>query len=126
MSKLIINFTRQLSTLVKAGIPLLRALQIIAPQIEHRRFRDVVEQILLDVEEGKSLSEALSLHRRYFSNFYVNMIKAAEVNGNMTQVLKDLSDYLVQNRKLVNSVRSAMMYPIFVLFIVYRGRFFAL
>ncbi|MDD4909431.1 MAG: type II secretion system F family protein [Candidatus Omnitrophica bacterium] len=116
MSKLIISFTRQLSTLVKAGIPLLRALQIIAPQVQDRRFRNAVEQVLIDVEEGKSLSEALSLHRRYFSNFYINMIKAAEVSGNLAAVLKELSDYLVQNRKLLNSVRSAMMYPIFVLF----------
>jgi len=112
---MIIFFTRQLYILIKAGIPLLKALQIICIQLPAGKFKRDIELIIQDVQEGKSFSESLSNSTRFFSLFYINLIKAAEVSGNMTGILKELSSHLVQQRRITRQVQAALMYPVLVL-----------
>lgn len=114
---MLIVFTRQLYTLIKTGIPLLKALQIITVQLPLGKFRSNVESIIQGIQEGKSFSESLSIAPQYFSLFYINMIKAAEVSGNLTGILKELSQHLIQNRRITRQVQAAFMYPILVLVI---------
>lgn len=112
---MIISFTRQLYVLLKAGIPLLKALQIVHSQLSAGRFKNEIGIIVQDIEGGKSLSEAISLNPRFFSLFYINMIKAAEVSGNMVMVLKDLSEHLIKHQRITRQVQAAFMYPVLVL-----------
>lgn len=114
---MIIPFTRQLYTLIKTGIPLLKALQIISVQLPAGRFKTNIEVIIQNIQEGKSFSESLSTAPRFFSLLYINMIKAAEVSGNLTEILRELSQHLVQSRRVSRQVQAAFMYPILVLVI---------
>lgn len=114
---MIISFTRQLYILIKAGIPLLKALQIICVQLPAGKFKQNLEGVVQDIQEGKSFSESLTNYPKYFSLFYVNMIKAAEVSGNLMDILKDLSQHLIQQRRITRQVQSAVMYPALVLII---------
>jgi type IV pilus assembly protein PilC len=112
---MLISFSRQLYVLIKAGIPLLKALQIIFAQLPTGKFKDNIENIIHDIQEGKSLSEGLSNCPKFFSLFYINMIKAAEVSGNLVAVLKDLSQHLIQSNRIKRQVQTAFLYPVFVL-----------
>lgn len=114
---MVINFTRQLYTLIKAGLPLLKALQIIYSQLPPGRFKDDIEKVISDVQEGKSLSESLSSSSHFFSLFYINMIKAAEASGNLIGILKELWQHLTRHSRITRQVRAAFMYPIMVLII---------
>jgi len=88
---MIIFFTRQLYILIKAGIPLLKALEIICVQRPQGKFKRDIEPMIQDVQEGKSFSESLSRYPKFFSLFYINLIKAAEVSGNLAGIFKELS-----------------------------------
>lgn len=114
---MVIPFTRQLYTLIKTGVPLLKALQIITVQLPPGRFKKSVEEIIQGIQEGKSFSESLSAAPHFFSSLYINMIKAAEVSGNLTQILKELSQHLVESRRINRQVQAAFMYPVLVLII---------
>jgi type II secretory pathway component PulF len=114
---MVIPFTRQLYILIKSGIPLLKSLQVNSVQLPKGKFKDVIDGIIQEIQEGKNLSEALSSARKYFSLFYINMIKAGEVTGNLTAVLKELSEHLVQHDRIKQQVRSAFMYPVFILIV---------
>jgi len=107
--------TRQLATLVKAGMPLLRALRTISDQLEPGILRQVFASVAHDVEAGVKLSEALSSHPRCFPSFYVNMVRAGEVGGLLDEILKRLAELLERQRRLRERVRSALMYPAFVM-----------
>lgn len=111
---MMLTFTRQLYTLIKAGIPLLKALQVIVAQIPKGKQRVKMEALIQQIQEGKSLSEALAAHGG-FTLFYINMIKAAEVSGNLEGILKELSEHFATQRRITQQVRAAFMYPIFVL-----------
>lgn len=112
---MVINFTRQLYTLMKAGVPLLKALQIMYSQLPPGKFRGNIEKLISDIQEGKSFSESLSLSTRFFSLFYTNMIKAGEISGNLTGILKELSQHLLNQRRITRQVQAALIYPVFVL-----------
>lgn len=114
---MLIFFTRQLYILIKAGIPLLKALQIICAQLPEGNFRLYIEGIVEDIQEGRSFSDSLSASPKFFSQFYINMIKAAEVSGNLNGILKELSQHLVSHRRITRQVQAAIMYPALVLFI---------
>jgi type II secretory pathway component PulF len=111
---MVITFTKQLYTLMKAGVPLLKAMQIIVAQLPAGKFRNTMELLVQDIIEGKSLSASLSNAPAYFSVFYINMIKAAEASGNLVAVLKELVEHFVQQKRITRQVQSAIMYPIFV------------
>jgi type II secretory pathway component PulF len=107
--------TRQLATLVKAGMPLLRALRTVSDQLDPGPLRDVFATVASDVEAGVKLSEALSSHPHWFAPFYVNMVRAGELGGLLDEILKRLADLLERQARLRDRVRSALMYPAFVM-----------
>lgn len=107
--------TRQLATLVKAGMPLLRTLRTVSDQLDPGPLRDVLALVATDVESGLKFSEALSHHPKWFPPFYVNMVRAGEVGGLLDEILKRLAELLEKQARLRDRVKSALMYPAFVL-----------
>ena len=110
-------FTFQLATLVKAGIPLDRALVTCSEQAESAELRRLVEDIRADVEQGSSLSEAMAKHPKHFNDLYTNMVRSGQEGGVLGLVLGRLSEFSRQQRELRDSVVSALIYPIILLFI---------
>lgn len=108
----ILVFTRQLSTIVNAGLPLLQGLDILAEQMDDPRFSRVCQEIASDVEGGESFSEALKKHPRIFSDLYVSMVRSGEASGNLDGVLLQLADYMEAMAELKRRIRSAMTYPV--------------
>ncbi len=104
--------TRQLATIVNAGLPLMQGLDILAEQCENPRLEVVLKQISQDVEAGESFSDALRKHPRAFSKLYVSMVRAGEASGNLDGILLRLADYMEANENLKRKVRSAMTYPV--------------
>ncbi|WP_019570494.1 type II secretion system F family protein [Thioalkalivibrio sp. ALE11] len=108
-------FTHELSTLLGAGLPLDRSLQIIVELAEDPKVNRMATRVLERVREGQALSEALEAQAGVFSRFYISMIRAGEMGGAMEEVLKRLSDYLERARELRDSVVSALIYPAILL-----------
>ncbi|MDD5746424.1 MAG: type II secretion system F family protein [Candidatus Omnitrophica bacterium] len=111
----LVIFSRQLATMVNAGIPLVQSLDILSEQMESPVFRQVVGTVRGDVEAGSSLSAALEKHPRIFSLLYTNMVKAGETSGMLDEILERLSGYLEKNDQLTRKVKSAMVYPTVVM-----------
>lgn len=109
--------TRQLSTLVGAGLPLLRAINVLLRQERNPRLKAALQQIADSIQSGSTLAEALAQHPRIFSRLYVNMVRAGEIGGVLDQVLDRLAEYLEKAQRIRSKVRSAMIYPIVVLVI---------
>lgn len=107
----IVVFSRQLATMVDAGIPLVGALDILSDQTENRGFGDIVMKIRADVETGLSLSDALAKHKDIFSPLFVNMVKAGESSGMLDEILDRLAAYLEKTSALQKKVKSALIYP---------------
>lgn len=108
-------FTRQLSTLLASGIPLSDSLGNLYKQTTNPLLKETVAEIANDIDAGFSLSQALDRHKNIFSDFYINMIRSAEVTGRLNEVLGFLADYLEKQAALISKVRNALMYPIFVI-----------
>jgi len=113
--KHVMTFTRQLATLIDAGLPILRSLAILTEQVESVIFRDIIKGIGKDIEQGGSLSEAIAKHPKVFDSLYVNMVRAGEVGGVLEAVLNKVAQFLENRAALISKVKSAMMYPIIVL-----------
>ena len=113
--KLISLFTRQLSTLVSAGLPIVRSLQILEEQQKPGPMRVTIRLIKEDVTEGSSLSEAMKRHPRIFDPLYTNMIRAGELGGVLDIILERLSEFMEKADALKRKVKSAMIYPIAVI-----------
>src|SRR5215211_2105923 len=111
----LVVFSRQLATMINAGLPIVRALYVLSEQTENPKLQEVVVEVRKDVEAGSSLSEALEKHPKAFSRLYVEMVKAGEVGGILDGVLLRLADQLERDQDLRRKVRSAMIYPVFVL-----------
>jgi type IV pilus assembly protein PilC len=109
-------FTSQLSVMIKAGINIRSAIEGIADQIEHPKFRRIIFQIKQDVESGKPFSEALARHPKVFSSLYVNMVRASEMSGNFGEMLDRIAEYQAQQVETRNMVRGAMIYPAIIAF----------
>ena len=114
LSDLVI-FSRQLATMINAGLPIVRALYVLAEQTENPKLKDVVVAVRKDVEAGLSLSEALEKHPDAFSRLYVEMVKAGEIGGILDGVLLRVADQLEKDQDLRRKIRSALTYPIVVL-----------
>ena len=110
----LVVFSRQLATMVEAGIPLVGALDILGEQMENNTFHDIVMKLRNDVESGSSLSEALAKHKAVFSTLCVNMVKAGESSGMLDEILDRLAAYLEKTSALQKKVQSALMYPAIV------------
>lgn len=109
--------TRQLSTLIKSGMPVLQSLSAIIEQLEGHPFQPVLYDVRDKINSGSSLAEALEDHPKYFSQLYVNMIRAGESSGALDSILGRMADYLEANIKQRNRIRSIIVYPIFMLFV---------
>lgn len=116
-TKHIVTFTRQLATLIDAGLPILRSLYILQEQVESVIFKEKIGQMAKDIESGSSLSEALSRHPKVFDKLYVNMVRAGEIGGVLETILNKISEYLEKRQAMISKVRSAMMYPVVVSFV---------
>lgn len=116
-AKALVVFTRQLSTLIAAGLPLVKALRTLYDQLEQGALKDIIKNIADEVESGTKFSEALSRYPKIFPEFYVNMIKAGELGGMLEGILKRLSEFLDKAHKLRERIKSALMYPSFVLLV---------
>ncbi len=114
-TKDIVIFTRQLSTMIDAGLPLVRGLEILASQQENPTFKKMLTQIKTDVESGSTFAEALKKYPKHFDRLYCNMVAAGEIGGILDEVLRRLSDYMEKAQALKAKVKSAMTYPIIVL-----------
>ncbi len=113
-----IVFTRQLATMLSAGIPLLECLEILAEQAEDVGFRAVINQCVEDVRAGSDFSEALKKHPGAFSSIYVNMIKAGEASGQLDEILGRLADYAEATAELKGRIKAAMTYPVVSLVLI--------
>jgi len=107
-------FTRQLSTLQDAGLPLLRSLQILESQLKPGVLKNVLQDVCEDVEGGSSLSDAMNKHPRAFNRLYVKMVAAGEVGGVLDVILQRLSDFMEKSERLKRKIKGAMVYPIVV------------
>lgn len=116
-TKDLIVFTRQFSTMIDSGLPLIQGLDILANQEENRTFKKVLMKVKLDVEGGSSLAEALKKHPKVFDNLYVNLVAAGEMGGILDTILQRLAAYIEKNARLVSKVKGAMVYPTTILVI---------
>jgi len=119
-------FTRQMSTMISAGIPLLECLEIMEEQTENSGFRSSLEDIVSSVRAGSDFSAALAQHPRVFSPLYVNMVKAGEASGQLDVIMTRLAEYMESSAQLRREIRSAMTYPIVALSLVLTITFFLL
>lgn len=110
-SKDLVIFSRQMATLVSAGVPIVQGLSILSDQIESPVFKKVMTAIRSDIESGVSIADAMKKHPRAFSELYVSMIKAGETGGVLDAILERLSSYLEAAEELKGKVKGAMVYP---------------
>ncbi len=111
----VVIFTRQFATMINAGLPIVRALNILSEQAANKKFEDVIVDVREDVEAGLSLSDALAKHPKVFNRLYVEMVRAGEVGGILDGVLLRIADQLEGDQELRRKVKSAMTYPTVVL-----------
>lgn len=112
----IVVFTRQLSTLVDADMPISEGLRTLARQAEKPAFRKIITEVSEAVEAGSSLSTALSKYPKLFSSFYIKLAQSGEVSGKLHESLLYLAEYLEKSQSINSKIRGALAYPIFVLF----------
>ncbi len=111
----IILFTRQLATFVGAGVPMSRALSVIAEETSSPLFKRVILAVLADLERGQNLSEALVKHPKVFPALYIDLVRVAELTGNLETTLTQLAGYLRRDLNTLRRVRTAMIYPAVIL-----------
>src|SRR5277367_5049519 len=116
-SKVLTIFTRQLATLIEAGLPLMRSLNTLAKQERNPVMRNTMNQLASAVESGGTFSEALAQHPRIFDRLYVNMVKAGELGGVLEIVPNRLAEFQEKSQKIKGKVMAAMVYPLVVLVI---------
>lgn len=114
-TKQLTQFTRQLSTLQDAGLPILRSIRILEQQAKPGMLKNVLKQVAEDVEGGATLSEAMSRHPKAFDRLYCNMVAAGESGGVLDVILQRLADFLEKAQKLRSKVIGAMIYPAVVI-----------
>ncbi|MFA5858963.1 MAG: type II secretion system F family protein [Elusimicrobiota bacterium] len=118
-TKDMVLFSRQLSTMVSAGVPLVQGLTILGEQLENATFRKVICTVRDDIESGISISEAMRRHPETFTNLYVSMINAGEIGGVLDAILDRLSAYLEAAEALSGRIKGAMTYPAVIVVIAF-------
>jgi type IV pilus assembly protein PilC len=115
--KVLTTFTRQLATLVDAGLPLLRGLRVLEKQERNVTLKEILGQLAVSIEGGSTFSEALAQHPKVFNRLFVNMVKAGELGGVLEVVLKRLAEFSEKAQKIKGKVKAALFYPIAVLIV---------
>jgi type IV pilus assembly protein PilC len=116
-SKVLTTFTRQLATLVDAGLPLLRGLRVLERQERNPTLKRIIGELALSIEGGSTFSEGLAQHPKVFNRLFVNMVKAGELGGVLEVVLARLSEFMEKAQKIKGKVKAAMFYPVAVLIV---------
>ena len=114
----LVLFTRQLSSMLASGLTLMRSLEILKDQMQNENMSEVVTTIINDVEEGKTLAQAIEKHPKVFTPIYVSIIRAGEQGGLLDRVLARLADNLEKQAKLKSTIKSALMYPVIVVILM--------
>jgi len=110
----LVVFSRQLATMVDAGLPLVQALDTLAEQAESASLKVVLQDIVKNIEEGTTFSEALAVHPKVFSSLFINMVRAGEASGTLAEILERIASYMEAAIALKRKVKAAMMYPMIV------------
>jgi len=113
--KVLTTFTRQLATLVDAGLPLLRGLRVLEKQERNANLKKILAELATSIEGGSTFSEALAQHPKVFNKLFVNMVKAGELGGVLEVVLKRLAEFSEKAQKIKGKVKAAMFYPVAVM-----------
>lgn len=108
----VVIFTRQLTTMIDSGLPIVQSLDILAQQSENKTFSKTIKQIKQDVEGGTTFGDALRKHPKQFDDLYTNMVDAGEIGGILDTILARLSGYMEKAMKLKSKIKGAMIYPI--------------
>lgn len=108
-------FTRQLATMIDAGLPLVQCMEILGSQSDNKHFAKVLKSVKAHIESGATFSDALGKHPKVFDELYVNLIAAGEIGGILDTILMRLSEYIEKSVKLKRQVKSAMVYPISIM-----------
>lgn len=111
------NFTRQISDLIDASVPILRVLYIVSNQTKNKHFQEIILQMHLEVKDGGSFANALSAHKDIFSPLYINMIRTGELSGQLPVIVGRLADYLEKEQETKGKVRSSLAYPTVILIV---------
>jgi type IV pilus assembly protein PilC len=114
-NKDLVVFTRQFSTMIDAGLPLVQGLTILAEQSENPTFKAILKEITKDVEGGSTLAEAMKKHPKIFDSLFVNLVAAGEVGGILDTILRRLAQFIEKAEKLKGQIKGAMTYPIVVM-----------
>jgi len=115
--KILTTFTRQLATLVDAGLPLLRGLRVLERQERNPTLRSIINDLAISIEGGSTFSEGLAQHPKVFNRLFVNMVKAGELGGVLEVVLNRLSEFMEKAQKIKGKVVAAMFYTAAVMFV---------
>jgi type IV pilus assembly protein PilC len=107
----VVIFTRQFSTMINSGLPLVQALDILSKQSENKALQEVTRQVVYDVESGHTVADAMRKHPKAFGELYVNMVAAGEAGGILDTILMRLATFLEKNDALMGKVKGAMVYP---------------
>ncbi len=107
----IVILTRQFSTMINAGLPLVQAMTILAEQSQNKVLSEIMRKVVFDVESGNTVADALSKHPQAFTNLYVNMVAAGEAGGILDTILMRLATFMEKNDALIRKVKGAMIYP---------------
>lgn len=113
--KQLVGFTRQLATMVSAGLPLASALRTLESQTESETLRSAIEEVVRDVEGGAPLSNSLGKHEKIFSRVYINLVKVGEASGKLDSVLLNLAEAVERSYEFKTKMRSAMIYPMMIM-----------
>ncbi len=113
--KQMVFLSRQLSVMVSAGLPLVQALEVLSEQSDNHYLKKVLQKVADDVREGRRFSVALAQFPKVFDDFYINMVRAGETAGKLDEVLNYLADQKEKNYDLISKIKSAMIYPAFVI-----------
>src|SRR3989338_6256632 len=113
--KELVVFTRELATMIDAGVPLPRSLATLADQTEHKQFKEVINALTHDIESGIPLADAMAKHPNAFGEVYINMVRAGEAGGILNDILKRLATQVEKDSAMRHKIRSAMAYPVVIL-----------
>ena len=107
----VMNFTRQLAVFMKAGIPIMEALEVIVEETQSKLLRKVILELIDSLRAGDTFATAAAAHPEAFPNFYVGILESAELTGNLDQVLNQLADYIARDQKARSKITAALIYP---------------